>query len=90
MDQDEVTGPINVGNPNEFTMLELAEEVLKQTQSKSTIKYFPLPGDDPKQRCPDITKAKQYLKWSPTVPLAKGLEPTIAYYRQLLNEGAGK
>jgi len=81
MDQDETTGPINVGNPGEFTMLELANEVLKQVGSKSTIVHEPLPADDPKQRCPDISLAKKVLGWEPRVPLAEGLKSTIAYYR---------
>lgn len=84
MDQNETTGPINIGNPGEFTMLELAEQVLKLTGSKSKIEHRPLPADDPKQRCPDITRAKQVLNWTPKVPLAEGLEKTIAYYRELL------
>jgi UDP-glucuronate decarboxylase len=84
MEQNETTGPINIGNPGEFTMLELAQQVLKLTGSKSTIKHLPLPADDPKQRCPDITKAKSILGWSPRIDLATGLEKTIAYYRELL------
>ncbi|MBI3866262.1 MAG: SDR family oxidoreductase [Planctomycetia bacterium] len=84
MDQDQTTGPINIGNPGEFTMLELAQLVLKLTGSKSTLKYEPLPADDPKQRCPDITKAKTILGWSPKVPLEEGLKRTIPYYRQAL------
>jgi len=84
MDQDTTTGPINLGNPGEFTMLELAQLVLKLTGSKSTLKYEPLPSDDPKQRCPDISKAKAILNWSPKVPLEEGLKKTIPYYRQAL------
>ncbi|HEY3966943.1 MAG TPA: UDP-glucuronic acid decarboxylase family protein [Planctomycetaceae bacterium] len=84
MDQDQTTGPINIGNPGEFTMLELAQLVLKLTGSKSSLKYEPLPADDPKQRCPDITKAKTILGWSPKVPLEEGLKKTIPYYRQAL------
>jgi len=80
MDQNDATGPINLGNPVEFTMLELAEQVLKLTGSKSTLSHVPLPADDPKQRCPDITRAKSLLGWTPQVPLAAGLEKTIAYY----------
>ena len=86
MDQDEFIGPVNLGNPGEFTMLELAEQVLKQIGSTSRVKHLPLPADDPKQRCPDITKAKTRLGWEPKVPLAAGLEKTIAYYRQVINE----
>lgn len=85
MDQNDSTGPINLGNPVEFTMLELAEQVLKLTGSKSTLSHVPLPADDPKQRCPDITRAKTFLGWTPQVPLAAGLEKTIAYYRQDLS-----
>jgi len=81
MDQNETVGPINLGNPGEFTMIQLAEEVLKQTGSKSELKHEPLPKDDPQQRCPDISRAKQTLGWSPKVPLQVGLKQTIAYYR---------
>jgi UDP-glucuronate decarboxylase len=81
---DEVTGPINVGNPVEFTILELAEKVLKKVGGKSKIRFMPLPGDDPRQRQPDISKAQALLGWTPTISLDDGLEPTIAYFRQLL------
>ena len=81
MAQTETVGPINIGNPGEFTMLELAENVLKLTKSKSTIMHKPLPTDDPRQRQPDITLAKKYLKWEPKVPLAEGLKKTIAYFK---------
>ena len=81
MAQTETVGPVNIGNPGEFTMLELAEQVLKQTKSKSKIVHKPLPADDPKQRRPDITLAKKYLKWEPKVPLAEGLKKTIAYFK---------
>ena len=81
MDQTETVGPINIGNPGEFTMLELAENVLKITKSKSKIVHKPLPSDDPRQRKPDITLAKKYLKWEPKVPLAEGLKRTIAYFK---------
>jgi UDP-glucuronate decarboxylase len=84
MDQNKTNEPINLGNPGEFTMLELAEKVIKLTGSKSTLKYEPLPADDPKQRCPDISLAKKVLDWSPRVPLEEGLKRTIPYYRQLL------
>ena len=79
----EVTGPINLGNPREFTMGELASLVLRQTGSASTIEYSPLPEDDPKQRQPDITKAKALLRWEPSVSLERGLNSTIGYFRQL-------
>jgi len=81
----EVTGPINLGNPAEFTILELAEEVLKQTGSKSKLVFKPLPSDDPKQRQPDISKAREVLGWEPKVSLKDGLRETIAYFRKSLN-----
>lgn len=81
-----VTGPINLGNPGEFTMLELAEKVIKLTASKSKLAFQALPPDDPKQRQPDITLAKQHLDWEPKVNLEDGLKETIAYFRKLLND----
>jgi UDP-glucuronate decarboxylase len=81
MNQNDVTGPINIGNPGEFTMLQLAELALKLTGSKSKIVHRPLPGDDPKQRRPDITLAKKHLGWEPAVPLEEGLKRTIAYFK---------
>ncbi|CEN55997.1 UDP-glucuronic acid decarboxylase family protein [Candidatus Methylopumilus turicensis] len=81
-----VTGPINLGNPGEFTMLELAEKVIKLTSSKSKLVFQALPTDDPKQRQPDITLAKQHLDWEPKVNLEDGLKETIAYFRKLLND----
>ena len=81
MNQTATVGPINLGNPGEFTMLELAEEVLKLTKSKSRIIHKPLPADDPKQRRPDITLAKKFLKWEPKIQLAEGLKRTIAYFK---------
>lgn len=83
---DEVTGPINLGNPEEFTIRELAEIVIELTDSKSKICYFPLPQDDPQQRKPDITKAKELLGWQPTVKLREGLLKTIEYFDTLLRE----
>ena len=77
----DVTGPLNLGNPGEFTMLELAETVIRLTGSSSRIEHRPLPQDDPKQRRPDITKAANLLDWQPRVPLEAGLERTIAYFR---------
>ena len=77
----EATGPLNLGNPSEFTMLELAEKVIGLTRSSSAIQHLPLPQDDPKQRRPDITKAKALLNWEPAVPLDEGLSRTIAYFR---------
>ena len=84
MTQDKIIGPVNIGNPGEFTMLELAKEVLDLTGSKSKIVYKPLPGDDPKMRRPDISLAKEALGWEPTIPLRKGLEKTIVYFDNLL------
>jgi UDP-glucuronate decarboxylase len=79
-----ITGPINIGNPNEFTMLELAELVLKLTSSQSNIIFKPLPEDDPKQRQPNISLAKDKLGWEPKVKLEDGLKETIKYFRELL------
>ncbi|MDR3058401.1 MAG: SDR family oxidoreductase [Prevotella sp.] len=77
------TGPVNIGNPCEFTIKELAEEVIKLTDSKSRIQYKPLPQDDPKQRKPDITLAKKELSWEPKISLKDGLKETINYFRGL-------
>jgi UDP-glucuronate decarboxylase len=77
----DVTGPVNIGNPGEFTMLELAEAVIRLTRSKSKLVFLPLPRDDPKQRRPDISLAKEALGWSPKVELEAGLEKTIEYFR---------
>jgi UDP-glucuronate decarboxylase len=79
---DDVTGPVNLGNPGEFTMLELAENVIKLTGSKSELIFKPLPSDDPKQRQPNITVAKEKLGWEPKVPLQEGLKHTIQYFKQ--------
>lgn len=84
MDQDEIIGPVNVGNPGEFTMLELAHAVLDQTGSKSKIVYQPLPGDDPKMRRPDIGLAKKALGWEPKVNLFDGLQKTIEYFKTIV------
>jgi dTDP-glucose 4,6-dehydratase len=73
--------PVNIGNPAELTMLQFAEEIIRATKSKSKIVFKPLPQDDPKQRKPDITKARKLLKWEPKVPLCKGLTDTIAYFK---------
>ena len=81
---DEVTGPINLGNPGEFTIAELADLVIQQTGTTGGVAYLPLPQDDPVRRQPDITRAKQVLGWQPTIPLAEGLERTIAYFRTSL------
>ena len=81
MNQTETVGPINIGNPGEFTMLQLAELTLKLVGGKSKIVHKPLPADDPRQRRPDITLAQKHLKWAPAVPLEEGLRRTIAYFR---------
>jgi len=81
---DEVTGPINIGNPGEFTMLELARQVLELTGSASTIVHQPLPADDPRQRRPDLTLANQLLGWAPGIPLNEGLKKTIAYFKTMV------
>jgi UDP-glucuronate decarboxylase len=80
-----VTGPVNLGNPGEFTIRELAEVVIELTGSKSQLTHMPLPQDDPKQRQPDITLARDRLGWQPTVPLREGLVDTIAYFERLLS-----
>ncbi|MCA8994649.1 MAG: SDR family oxidoreductase [Planctomycetaceae bacterium] len=82
MDQDDEIGPVNIGNPVENTMIELAQAVLAATGSESKIGYAPLPQDDPKRRCPDITKAKSVLNWEPQIDLATGLKATVDYYRK--------
>ena len=84
MKQTETTGPINLGNPGEFTMLQLAELTLKLAGGKSKIIHKRLPADDPKQRKPDITLAKKVLKWDPKVPLEEGLKRTISYFKKRL------
>jgi len=86
MDSDEVIGPINLGNPEEFTIRELADTVLELTGSTSQVIHKPLPPDDPVKRRPDITLAREKLGWSPTVKLREGLVKTIAYFRELLGK----
>lgn len=81
----EITGPVNLGNPGEFSMRELAELVLRLTGSKSRVEYLELPVDDPRRRCPDITLARTTLDWNPTIPLSVGLDRTIENFRQRLN-----
>ena len=76
-------GPVNVGNPGEFTMLELAEKVIKAVGGKSRLQFCPLPTDDPRQRQPDISLAKSSLQWTPKVDLEDGLKETVAYFRRL-------
>lgn len=80
------TGPINLGNPGEFTMLQLAKLIIKMTESSSQIKLAPLPQDDPRQRQPDITMARELLHWEPTITLEQGLEITIAYFKKLVQK----
>ncbi|MBT9290289.1 UDP-glucuronic acid decarboxylase family protein [Prosthecodimorpha staleyi] len=84
---DDVTGPINIGNPDEFTIRALAEQVIELTGSKSKIVFRPLPQDDPLQRRPDIGHAREILRWEPKVPLREGLEKTIGYFEGLLGSG---
>jgi UDP-glucuronate decarboxylase len=86
---DGVTGPVNLGNPGEYTVLELAEMVLKLTGGRSKIVFKPLPQDDPTQRQPDITVARSTLGWEPKVPLQEGLERTVTYFRTLLHTDNG-
>ncbi|MFQ5558978.1 MAG: UDP-glucuronic acid decarboxylase family protein [Nitrospinota bacterium] len=83
---DTLTGPVNIGNPGEFTMLELAEKVISLTGTTSKLIFKPLPSDDPKQRCPDISLAKEKLGWEPEIKLEEGLTHTISYFRKLLEE----
>ncbi len=85
---DEVTGPINLGNPHELSIRELADNIIDITGSKSKIEHRPLPADDPVQRCPDISLAREVLKWEPKVPLDVGLGRTVAYFDELLKAGA--
>jgi len=77
-------GPVNLGNPGEFTIAELADLVIEQTGTTAGVTYLPLPQDDPVRRQPDITRARQVLGWEPTIPLAEGLARTIAYFRTSL------
>ena len=83
---DDVTGPVNIGNPGEFTIRQLAEQIIELTGSRSRIICEPLPADDPKQRRPDIGKARELLHWEPTTPLREGLTRTIEYFDRLLKE----
>jgi UDP-glucuronate decarboxylase len=84
---DEFTGPVNIGNPNEFSILELAEKVIELTGSRSNIIYQPLPEDDPLQRKPDITLARERLGWEPQTHLAEGLKRTIEYFKKEIKDG---
>jgi UDP-glucuronate decarboxylase len=84
------TGPVNLGNPGEFTMIELAEAIRDLTGSRSELVHRPLPADDPRQRQPDIRLAREHLGWEPKIPLREGLEPTISYFDQMLGEASEK
>jgi len=88
MNADAINEPVNLGNPNEFTIRELADEVVKMCRSESGIEYRPLPEDDPKQRQPDISRAQNLLGWQPTIPLHEGLEKTVAYFRARVGSAA--
>jgi dTDP-glucose 4,6-dehydratase len=80
--------PVNIGNPNEFTILDCARHVLRVTGSESNIRHEPLPEDDPKQRCPDITKARELLGWEPKIDLETGLRMSLDYFRTAVAEEA--
>ena len=84
MNTNDIHQPVNIGNPNEFTIKELAEAVIELTSSQSVLSYHPLPQDDPRQRKPDITKARELLGWEPRIPLREGLVKTIEYFRAAL------
>ena len=85
---DNAIGPINIGNDGEFTMLELAQKVIAISGSKSQLVFLPLPGDDPKRRCPDLSLAKKALKYSSTVSIDEGLKPTIDYFKTILTDSS--
>ena len=87
--RDGFSGPVNIGNPGEFSMIELAETVIRLTNSKSKITFQPLPQDDPMQRQPDITLAKKELGWEPTINLEDGLAKTIEYFKTLTTNQTG-
>lgn len=84
---DDLTGPLNLGNPQEVSIIEIAHRIIDLTRSNSRIEWRPLPRHDPKQRCPDIGLARRALEWEPTVPLEEGLRRTIDYFESLLREG---
>jgi UDP-glucuronate decarboxylase len=81
----DITGPVNIGNPAEFRIIDLAKEILRMTGSRSPIVFTPLPSDDPKQRKPDISQAKQILGWEPKIPLQEGLQATIGYFQEKMS-----
>jgi UDP-glucuronate decarboxylase len=84
--KDPITGPINIGNPGEFSMLQLARTIIEMVGSRSRIVHRPLPENDPRQRRPDISRAQELLSWAPRTPLKEGLTPTIAYFEDLLSQ----
>jgi UDP-glucuronate decarboxylase len=84
MESTGLPGPVNLGNPGEFTMIELAEMVLKKVGGKSKLTFHPLPSDDPRQRKPDISLAKSHLGWEPKIPLEEGIERTVAYFKEVV------
>jgi UDP-glucuronate decarboxylase len=86
MNTEVFEGPVNLGNPDEYTILELAKKTLELTGSSARLVFKPLPQDDPKQRCPDISRAKRLLDWQPTVPLVTGLQQTIHYFSEKLRQ----
>jgi len=86
MNREDCHQPVNLGNPEEFTILELAQKILSMTQSAAQIVYRPLPPDDPVKRRPDITRAREILGWQPTVPLTAGLQETIPYFQNKLSQ----
>jgi UDP-glucuronate decarboxylase len=86
---DDVTGPVNIGNPSEFSMKELADLVIEKVNTSGGTTFAPLPSDDPRQRQPDITLARELLGWEPRIPLSEGLDKTIGYFRELLQTEAG-
>ncbi len=86
MDSPDLTGPVNLGNPSEFSILDLARKIVSLTQSSSSIVHKPLPQDDPVRRCPDISLAREKLAWKPQIPLDKGLKETIAYFEHILED----
>ncbi len=86
MNNEEHIGPVNLGNPDEYTILQLAETVRSLTNSSLDINFKPLPQDDPRRRQPDITRAEKWLDWSPTIPLKDGLDKTISYFREHLSK----
>jgi len=88
MNTEDLHQPVNLGNPGEFTIKQLAEEVRRICDSKSEFRYLPLPEDDPRQRKPDITTAQRALDWNPTIPLADGLERTVQYFRERVRNGS--